>query len=60
MRPNWLKLASLAQNTLQKHAYSNILKILQAKKENYQMINSDIFHIYAEDIDCGYSLELSQ
>ena len=43
---------------LRKHAYSNILKILQPKKkENFQIINSDIFHISAQNIDCGYSLE---
>ena len=28
-------------------AYSNILKILQPKKENFQIENSDIFHISA-------------
>ena len=27
------------------------------KKENYQIKNSDIFHISAQNIDCGYSLE---
>ena len=43
--------------TLQKHAYSNILKILQLKKENFQKKNSDIFHISAQNKDCGYSLE---
>ena len=40
---------------LQKHTYSNILKILQPKKENFQIKNSDIFHIPAQNIDCGYS-----
>ena len=43
--------------TLRKHAYSNTLKILQPKKENVQIRNSDIFHISAQNIDCGYSLE---
>ena len=42
---------------LRKHAYSNLLKILQLKKENFQIKNSDIFHISARNIDCGYSLE---
>ena len=42
---------------LRKHAYSNILKILPPKNENFQMKNSDIFHISAQNIDCGYSLE---
>ena len=44
-------------NTLQKHAYSNIQKILSPKTENFQIKNSDIFHISAQNIDCGYSLE---
>ena len=43
---------------LRKHAYSNILKILPPKNENSQIKNSDIFHISAQNIDCGYSLEL--
>ena len=43
---------------LRKHAYSNILKILPPKHENFRIENSDIFHISAQNIDCGYSLEL--
>ena len=43
--------------SLRKHAYSNILKILQPKKEYFQRKNSDIFHISPQNIDCGYSLE---
>ena len=42
---------------LRKHAYSNILKILPPKNENFQIENSDIFHVTAQNIDCGYSLE---
>ena len=42
---------------LRKHAYSNILKILPPKKENFQIKNSDIVYISAQNIDCGYSLE---
>ena len=34
-----------------------MLKILQPKKENFQIKNSDIFQIPAQKIDCGYSLE---
>ena len=44
--------------TLRKHAYSNILKVLQPKKENFQIKNSDFFHI--PDIECEYSLEPSR
>ena len=40
-----------------KHAYSNILKILQLKKENFQIKKSDVFHIIAKNIECEYSLE---
>ena len=36
---------------------SNILEILPPKNENFQIKNSDIFHISAQNIDCGYSLE---
>ena len=45
------------QAVLRKHTYSNILKILPPKNENFQMKNSNIFHISAQNIDCGYSLE---
>ena len=33
----------------QQHAYSNVLKILQSKTENFQM-KSDIFHISAQNV----------
>ena len=36
---------------------TNILKILPSKTDNFQMKNSDIFHISAQNINCGYSLE---
>ena len=47
-----------ADYTLRKHAYSNIMKFLPPKTENFQMKNSDNFHISAQNIDCGYSLEV--
>ena len=34
-----------------------ILKILPPKNENFQIKISDIFHISAQNINCGYSLE---
>ena len=43
--------------SLRKHAYSNILKILPPKNENFQIKYSDIFHISPQSKDCGYSLE---
>ena len=42
---------------LRRHAYSNILQILPPKNENFQIKNSDIFHISAQNIDFGCSLE---
>ena len=44
-------------STLRKHAYSNILNILPPQNEYFQMKNSDNFHISAQNIDWGYSLE---
>ena len=43
--------------TLRKHAYSNILKTLPPKIKNFQIKSSDNFHVYAQNIDYGYSLE---
>ena len=31
--------------------------LLVAKPRNFQIKNSDIFHVSAQNIDCGYSLE---
>ena len=44
-------------HNIRKQAYSNILKILPSRNENFQIKNSDIFHISAQNIDCGYLLE---
>ena len=43
--------------TLRKHAYSNILKISPPKTETLQINFLIFFHISAQNIDCGYSLE---
>ena len=43
--------------SLRKHAYSNILKFLPPKNENFQIKNSDSFHISAQNIACRYLLE---
>ena len=48
----------LRNKSLQIHAYSNTVKILPPKMAIFQIKNSDIFHISAQNIDCGYSLEL--
>ena len=46
--------------SLQKHAYSNILKISPPKTEKFRIKNFDISHISAQNIDCGYLLEPTQ
>ena len=43
----------LGLHSLRKHAYSNILKILPPKKWKFSDKNSDIFHISAQNKDCG-------
>ena len=50
--------AELVENLLPllKNAYSNIFKLSSSKIESSDK-NSDIFHISAQNIDCGYSLE---
>ena len=40
---------------LRKHAFSNVLKFSPPKPENFQIKNSDVFHISARIIDCFYS-----
>ena len=48
----------IQKHTLRKHAYSNIPKILPPKNGNFYKKYSDIFNISAQNIDCGYSLDL--
>ena len=43
--------------SLRKQAYSNKLKILPPKNENFHIKFLILFHISAQNIDCGYSLE---
>ena len=47
----------LSNIALRKQAFSNILKILPQKSDFFSDKNSDIFHISAQNIDRGYSLE---
>ena len=59
-RPSvWISIGVIlvSKLTLRKQAYSNILKIIPPKNENFQIQNADIFHISIQNIDCGYSLE---
>ena len=47
-------------NMLAHFHYENtpIQRILSSKNENFQMKNSGSFHTFAQNIDCGYLLEL--
>ena len=56
IQSNW----SAVLNTLGKHAYSYILKISSPKTESFQIKNLIFFHIAAQNIDSGYSLEPPQ
>ena len=49
----------MTRKTLRKPAYSNILKIVPPKNEIFQIKNSDIFLISAQNIDCGYIFHIS-
>ena len=58
--PEPLQLADIVRDLtkpLRKHSYSNKLKILPPKNENFQIKIFYIFLISAQNIDCGYSLE---
>ena len=46
-------LALKTNNTLPKHAYSIYTENFTTKNENYQIKNSDIVHVSAQNIDCG-------
>ena len=50
-------LCHFTRKTLRKHAYSNILKTLLPKQRKFSDKSTDIFHISAQNIDCGNSLE---
>ena len=41
---------------LRKHAFLNILKIYRPEKKLFKLKKTDIFHVHAQNIDCGYSL----
>ena len=44
-------------NTITKTCLFKYTEIFTTKNENFQIKNSDIFLIFAQNIDCGYSLE---
>ena len=52
-----MSIPRLCGATLREHAYSNTKKISSPKTENFQIKISNNFHISAQTIDCGYSLE---
>ena len=47
----------LTKYTLQKHAHVIYRKFFGFKNENFQRRKVDIFLIFAQNIDCGYTLE---
>ena len=53
-----MSLKAQVSKTLRKHAYSNILEISPPNTESFQIKNPICFYISAQNIDCGYSLEL--
>ena len=48
---------TLPNYTLRKYAYSNILKNTLPKTESYRVKILMFFHISAQNINCGYSLD---
>ena len=48
---------SLVSESLWKRLFKYIENFTSKKTENFQIKSSDIFHIFAQNIDCGYSLE---
>ena len=53
-----LGLAHRSQVTLRKHAHAINRDFLALKIENFQLKIFDIFNILAQNIHCGYTLEL--
>ena len=54
---SYLHCESMHSISLRKHAYSNILKISPPKIDSFQIKILIFFHISAQNIDSGYSLE---
>ena len=48
---------STSQVSLRKHAHAIYMQRLAVKMKNFQQKNFDIFLIFAQNIDCGYTLE---
>ena len=47
----------LKQSDIAKTCPCNIQQLFTALKVNFQMKNCDIFLLFAQNIDCGYTLE---
>ena len=52
-----VRMHRLIRFSLRKHAYSTILNTSPPKSESFQIKILIFFHISAQNIDCGYSLE---
>ena len=49
--------AFVPKDVITKTRLFKYIENLQPKKENFQIKNSDIFHVSTQNIDCGYSFE---
>ena len=54
------KLRHSADKNITKTRLFKYTETLPSNNENIQVKNGDIFHISAQNTDCGYSLELPQ
>ena len=52
-----LKIENLSINQYENTPIQIYWKFYNQNRENFQIKKSDIFHISAQNIDCGYSLE---
>ena len=50
----------LVRNITKTYLFKYTENFTNKKNENFQIKNSDILHISAQNIDCGYSLEPPQ
>ena len=51
------RISGCQDQTLQKLAHAKNRNFLALKIENFHLKNFDIFLIFAQNIDCGYTLE---
>ena len=57
MGTHWKHFAYRKSHITKTCIFKHTANFITKKKENFQIKNSDIFHVSAQNIDCGYSLE---